>query len=383
MDRRFKKINQLLSNYSLGKFDKQLEVSSRLDEIDAIIAGINMLGEELKETTISRNYFNNIFNSVSDMVFVLDKSGKINDINKSVQEQLGYTIINVKGKSINFLILPHQKQSVSPITKHLTNAEGSITKNVIFQSITGIQIPVLVAVSNLMNKKGKKSGILLTAKDITLQTETANLLIRTIIDTQEKERQRLARDLHDSLGQQLSAIKFYISTSAGISTNEDQKAMLLKSNYALTEVLSDMRNICFNLMPKTLEEFGLIWAVKELCTQIQHDEKVNFKIQQIDSFPKLIKEIEIDLYRITQEFITNAIKHGSASSIYIKFSYAKSKAKITLIDNGSGFDINKLPVKGMGLQNIQSRVKSHNGEITITSAINKGTKYLLTIPINI
>ena len=382
MDRRFKKINQLLSNYSLGKFDKRLEVSSRLDEIDAIIAGINMLGEELKETTISKNYFNNIFNSVSDMVFVLDNSGKINDINKSVQEQLGYTIINVKGKSINFLILPQQKQLVPPITKHLSKAEGSITKNAVFQSITGIQMPVLVAVSNLMNKKGKKRGILLTAKDVTLQTQTANLLIRTIIDTQEKERQRLARDLHDSLGQQLSAIKFYISTSAGISTNEDQKAMLLKSNYALTEVLSDMRNICFNLMPKTLEEFGLIWAVKELCTQIQHDEKVNFKIQQIDSFPKLIKEIEIDLYRIIQEFITNAIKHGSASLIHIKFSYTKSKAKITLIDNGSGFDINELAAKGMGLQNIQSRVKSHNGEITITSGINKGTKYVLTIPVN-
>lgn len=380
MDKRFKKINQLLSDYSLGKFDKSLEVSSRLDEIDALIVGINMLGEELKETTISRNYFNNIFSSVSDMVFVLDKRGRINDINSSVQEQLGYTIINLKGKLISDLILPQQKQFVSSIAKQLQNISGSITKNLVFQSTAGKQIPTLVTVSNLINKEGKKISILLIAKDITVQTQTDNLIIRTIIDTQEKERHRLARDLHDSLGQQLSAIKFYISTSADISMNEEQKAILVKSNDALTKVLADMRNICFNLMPNALEEFGLILAIKELCAQIHRDKNITFKIQNSNSFPGLRKEIGIGIYRITQEFINNAMKHGNATFISIKFSYDHNDAKITLIDNGSGFDINKLTAKGMGLQNVQSRIKSHNGELVITSEVNKGTRYVLTIP---
>ena len=88
MDNRFKKLNKQLSEYSLGKFDKKLRLSLRLDEVDAFIAGVNMLGDELKDKTISRNYFNNIFNSVSDMVFVLDKQGKIQNINTSVTNLL-------------------------------------------------------------------------------------------------------------------------------------------------------------------------------------------------------------------------------------------------------------------------------------------------------
>ena len=80
MDKRFYKIRELLTSYSLGNFDRKLSISSRMDEIDAFIAGINMLGEELKEKTISRDYFNNIFNSVSDMVFVINKLGVIEKV---------------------------------------------------------------------------------------------------------------------------------------------------------------------------------------------------------------------------------------------------------------------------------------------------------------
>ena len=86
MDPRFKKINRQLTEYALGNFKKKLRPSSRLDEVDAFISCINMLGEELKETTISKNHFNNIFNSVSDMIFVLDAKGKIQNTSLSVHE---------------------------------------------------------------------------------------------------------------------------------------------------------------------------------------------------------------------------------------------------------------------------------------------------------
>src|SRR4030095_544348 len=104
MDSRFKKLNKQLSEYSLGKFDKKLRLSPRLDEVDAFIAGVNMLGEELKDKTISRDYFNNIFNSVSDMVFVLDKQGRIENINTSVTNHLEYDLQVLKGKSIAWLL---------------------------------------------------------------------------------------------------------------------------------------------------------------------------------------------------------------------------------------------------------------------------------------
>ena len=91
LDPRFKKINRLLTEYALGNFSKKIVLSSELDEIDSFIACINMLGEELRETTISKNYFDNIFSSVSDMIFVLDLHGKILITSESAHETLHKT----------------------------------------------------------------------------------------------------------------------------------------------------------------------------------------------------------------------------------------------------------------------------------------------------
>src|SRR5665647_2937767 len=104
MDKRLKEINSRLSEYSIGNFDNNIKISPRLDEVDAISSGINMLGEELKSITISRDYFNNIFNSVSDMVFILNLKGIITDANKSAKEQMRYEHDSLIGEKINELI---------------------------------------------------------------------------------------------------------------------------------------------------------------------------------------------------------------------------------------------------------------------------------------
>lgn len=382
MDERFQKINRLLSQYSLGQFDKHLNVSTRLDEIDAFIAGINMLGEELKTATISRNYFTNIFNSVSDMVFILNERGVIEKINKSASEQLKRSSEILIGKPIDDLQVCERPPLFENLSKLLKNEKGSVSKKTIFQDANEKAISVLLTPAYLLDESKRKRGILLTAKDITLQLKTERLIIRTIIDTEEKERSRLAKDLHDSLGQPLSAIKFFISTLAGSLMNEEDRAILIKSNEILTEVMTDMRNICFHLMPTTLEEFGLFQAVKEICSKTRYRKKINFLIKESGLFPKLSKELEIDIYRVIQEFINNALRHGEASKISIKFNCFKKSLKITLLDNGKGFDYSQIRNRGMGLQNVKSRIKSHNGEIIITSEIGKGTRYLLDIPVN-
>ena len=229
LDERFNKINRLLSQYSLGQFDRRLALSSRLDEIDAFIAGVNMLGEELKAITISRNYFTNIFNSVSDMVFILDKKGIITNVNKAAGDQLEDSIDSLSGKCIDNLQSPGKTDLFKQLIKQSKNENGAITIESQFYSASGKTIPVQLTAVYLLDESKKKKGILLTAKDITLKLKTENLIIRAIIDTQEKERKRLAQDLHDSLGQQLSAIKFFISSIAGSLAEEHQKSILLKS----------------------------------------------------------------------------------------------------------------------------------------------------------
>jgi PAS domain S-box-containing protein len=506
LDKRFKKINRQLTEYALGNFGKKLRLSPKLDEVDAFISCINMLGEELKDTTISKNHFNNIFNSVSDMIFVLDEKGKIQNTSRSVHETMNYTAQRFKNKFIDTLEVKRDHSLFKFITKNLKNNRQPVELETRFKNSTGQIIPVLCSAAFLLNEKKQKIGYLMVAKDLThikqyefslkeseekyrklfeessdcifitdregnfldlnvagyglfskgsfkenrfslfslmhkpeekkyflqelknnkalenfalqikctdnsvidclisataiegshkkiigyrgiikdvsKQKETENIVLKTIVDTQEEERKRFAKDIHDSLGQQLSAIKFYIGASVTHTKDEKQKALLIKSNDALVTALADMRNICFNLMPKTLENFGLVQSVKELCNQIDVNDHLSFKVLADNSFPLLNKSVEIALFRIIQEFINNSMKHSKASKINIELLLRNNTLLIQLKDNGTGFDITAAQNKnGMGLRNAQSRIKPYNGEINIISTIGKGTKYKINIPV--
>jgi PAS domain S-box-containing protein len=382
MDPRFKKINNLLSAYALGQFDKRLSLSKKLDEVDAFIAGVNMLGEELKETTISRNYFNDIFNSVSDMVFILDHRRQITNINKAVTDRLGFSLQVLKGKIINDIV------SASAFTEDILFTKETKKKNTVILAETVCitkshrKIPVLLTVAGFKIKENKNPGFIVTAKDITNKKEAENLIIRTITETQEKERQRFAKDVHDSLGQQLSAIKFYISTIGSLTNDSKLTEILNKANNALLDVHSNVRSICFNLMPQTLESFGLVKAVTELCNQMAVPGHLSFIITGDKQFLLDNKSIEITIFRIIQEFINNALKHGKASHVFINFKKHKTNLKIVLKDNGIGFKLFDKKETGMGLRNVQSRIASYNGEIKIISSPGNGTKYEIMIPLS-
>jgi PAS domain S-box-containing protein len=378
MDKRLNEINYRLSEYSKGKFDGGLVISEKLDEVDAIMNGINMLGEDLKAITISRDYFNKIFHAVSDMVFIISPAGVIKDVNKSAELQLQFDSGTLSGKSVSVL-MNGSLTYFRNITQQLKKSNEPISNDSLLFTKNGLVLHVRINATNFKDEH-KRQMILLTASDISFRVKTENLIIRAIIDTQEKERHRLAQDLHDSLSQQLSAIKFYVSSTAESTKNKMQKAILLKSSKAMGAVIADMRNICFNLMPGTLADFGLIKAVKEFCNYSPYNKKVNFIIEQNSRLPEFAPDLKIDLYRVIQEFITNAINHGKANQINISIRYSRNLLTMNLVDNGTGFDVANSG-KGMGLQNAKSRVRSHNGKIKITSFINKGTRYMITIPV--
>jgi len=380
MDDRFGKINKLLIAYSVGNFDKKLAMSKRMDEVDAFIAGVNMLGEELKEKTISRNYFNNIFNSVSDMVFVLNKSGKIENINHAVKDHLQYSLSSLLGKHISYLFDKLQPGWFASVVKDL-RISGAGNYEAVFKAKNKNHIPVLISASIFIGQQKSKSKILLTAKDISLQKKTQNIVLKAIIETEENERIRFARDIHDSIGQQLSAIKFYIGTSADAAEDPHQRSILLKASAALIDVQADMRNICFNIMPKSLEIFGLVKAVEELCSNHQLFNGMKISIKESPLFPRLPLQHEFALFRIIQEFINNALKHSRANNLQFEFTCGKKTVQIILIDNGIGFDLKKLPDRGMGLNNVRSRIRPYNGEVEIISKPGKGTRYAISIPI--
>ena len=160
-------------------------------------------------------------------------------------------------------------------------ASNASSYETIFKTRNRNHIPVLISASFLKDENNLKGEVLLTAKDISIQKKTQNIVLKAIIETEEKERLRFAKDIHDSIGQQLSAIKFYIGTSADAVEDPRQKSILLKANAALVDVQADMRNICFNIMPKSLEFFGFVKAVEELCSKNELLSHINISIKEV------------------------------------------------------------------------------------------------------
>ena len=205
------------------------------------------------------------------------------------------------------------------------------------------------------------------------------------IAIQENERLRIARDLHDSLGQQLAAVKLYQSTMFTLNSNPQLAKVFVKSNEALQSTLSELRSICFGLMPATLETYGLCAALDELCNKIELRELIVLSIPKEVDLSFLNKTFEISLFRIIQECLSNSIKHSNATLIEIKLQVNRNLELLELVitDNGLGFDINTInPMQGMGLSNISTRVKAHSGQMKIFSSINIGTTLNFHFPLN-
>lgn len=380
-DPRFEQINELFINYSQGKFDYKVDVSSALDEIDTFIANINMLGEELKVTTISKNYFNTIFDSVSDMLFVLDNNGAVKSINRFVTTVTNFSETEVLGLPLSKLL--KNQEIFEQLREGLNKNKNIANSETIFIAKGGENIPVNCTLNYLYSEVGQGAYILI-CHDIRQQKEMENLVIRTVVNTQENERKRFATDMHDSLGQQLSAIQFYIKTLASRNNDIDENTQQLvrKAMDGMANAIIELRNICFNLMPKSLENFGLRYAINELCKKIETKGTLDFDIYIKEELSPIEKPLEIVLFRIIQEFINNSIKHSNGKTIGITLSSEQNNLHLLLQDDGVGFDINNLSKdSGLGLRNVRARVASYNGEIKIISKLKQGTTYKIIIPL--
>lgn len=373
MDRRFKEINSRLIEYSRGQFNKRIKFSDKKDELDAISNGINMLGEELNDATISKIYFNSIFSSLSEMVFILNKKGIIQDVNKAVEKKLQFPKKEITGKNISRFY----KKNNPAFSENIPPPHHSVPPNYkIFTIKNQNNIPVRTRTTSFKNAFGKEL-LILTATDISDELKAQNLLMHAIIQGQENERKRLSKDLHDSLIQQLSAAKFHINSTLHVVKSKKIKPALNASNKILADVIQDVRTICFNLEPPSLQEFGLFKAIKEYASRYNKFTKLD--IIRNNPLPVISMELQHDLFRIAQEFISNAVKHGTANKIKLIFSYENHLLKIIFSDNGKGFDTQKKS-DGMGLRNMHGRIKSHNGVIKITSQPGKGTSVKILIP---
>jgi signal transduction histidine kinase len=212
---------------------------------------------------------------------------------------------------------------------------------------------------------------------------TEKMFLNTIIQTEEKERKRFAKDLHDGLGPLLSSVKMSVSSLAQMKHDDASREIVENTELVINEAIKSLKEISDNLSPHILNNFGLIRALNNFINKINVTKTIRINLASDLKEERFDSNVEVVLYRVICELINNTIKHAQAKKIDI--SLAKDEEYLTIVykDDGKGFDVAKVieqPASGgMGFSNIYSRINSLKGEINIVSEHKKGT--LVTIKV--
>lgn len=512
-DPRINAICEIILEYASGNYKNSLKPSPQNDRIDQIIAGINMLGEELEASTISKDYLQSIYKGIIDLFFIIDTDNLILDCNHVVCNVLGYSKMELTERNISKIFYnpdPKNNNFLKELDEELF-AKGYVFDNKSkFLAKNGKIYSMSCSWSLIYNRNKRLTGKLLFAKDITEIEEMSARLIESeekfrsifesskdaiyiskrdgtivdmnpaglemlgytkhdigsinaketyknpqdritvqreiitsgsiknyevtlirknkqaftglisattildsnkeiigyrgiirditdlkkreseilnaIVSAQEGERRRIAKDLHDGLSQQLSALNLYLSSIKDYFKNiPNSKQEAFKSTREIvSSAIRELKTISHNLMPIELENYGLIPAVKNFCNNININEELIIEINYNKENFKLPDHISIAIYRVIQEFMQNTLKHSKAKKVKITFEKLNQSINISLEDNGKGFKYNPTNKKyGMGLKNVITRISSIKGTISIKSKIGKGTTYNISIPLQL
>ncbi len=203
---------------------------------------------------------------------------------------------------------------------------------------------------------------------------------REVLNAEEKERKRIAADLHDGVGQLLSAS--LMNLNGFFAKNNIDKTKNTEADRILSLVsksYSELRDISHQLMPKALAKSGLESAIQELISGIDPDQlSITFDTSGLQT--RLPEEIESVIFRVIQESLNNAVKHAHAKNLNIQVVKDEDGISVTIEDDGQGFDPKKLSKPGMGLKNIYSRVQVQNGSVEIDTQPGKGTLVAVHFP---
>ncbi|WP_257669963.1 sensor histidine kinase [Parapedobacter tibetensis] len=198
-------------------------------------------------------------------------------------------------------------------------------------------------------------------------------LLSAMLEGQEEERSRLAKDLHDGLGGLLSGIKMELSGIMVMLKDSLHRQLIEKTMKGLDDAVNELRHIAHSMMPEILMRFGLAEAIREYCQKL-NTPAINIESQVFHYVDEMPHSRQVVLYRIMQELVNNAIKHAQASKILIQLQQVDRMIFLTVEDDGNGLDMDRLnEKKGAGLINVQARVEFLNGSIDIHAEKGIGT----------
>ena len=207
-------------------------------------------------------------------------------------------------------------------------------------------------------------------------------VINAIINTEENERKRFAKDLHDGLGPLMSTVKMSLSALEERIKDPTGTIILNNTNHLVNEAINTLKDISNNLSPHVLSNFGLSSALSAFIAKINQTKAIEIDYKSNMEAQRLESEKEVVIYRAACELINNAIRHSGASRIEIELNKHEKFITLQFYDNGRGFDTSSLESEdsaGMGLSNIETRVRSVDGVFILESTPGKGTSALIKI----
>ena len=324
---------------------------------------------------------NEIVNSINDALIIADNKGVIKYANPALLKMLNYTEVEILDKE-GFFILAKQsdKKVLEKMTKIRMQGESS-RYEMDLKTKEGLIINTIISASPYMFNK-KITGSLAVIHDITLEKQKNKMINEAVISGEEKERKRLSQELHDGVLQNMVVVNMNLEALCSknlIKTNHSEIKKILAQNKIS---INELRNVSHNLY--TLKEDELLCMAINRLIESYTNTNIKFSLNVDGKKPDIMSSsVTTNIYRVIQEFINNSIKHAKPSIISINISYLPKTLNITISDNGCGFNYeDKLNLnKGIGLRNMQSRIQIVNGDFTLNSTLNQGTKLFVSIPI--
>ncbi|MEG9328451.1 PAS domain S-box protein [Salinimicrobium catena] len=322
----------------------------------------------------------------SDAIIACDEKGNIRFVNNTLRNWLDHIDMNLppkeRAKFYHLYSIEHDRL-LKPSELSLFQAleGGKVVNHEFIIKHPGKNIRYVQANgSALYGSSGEKVGAMVVLRDITERVQKELEVSNATLKAREKERSKIAAEIHDGITQSLSVVAMNLK-----NLRFDYKELESSQNYEkaigyLQGVIEQSRSLAHQIMPTSIQDFGLVEAVQELVAQcsIGSKKKIGF---EYTGYGRVRKAKELHIYRVIQEGLGNALKHSGAGDIRIRMHFGKDHIRVTLKDDGKGFDAAKNYVhNGIGLLSMRDRIKKLNGRFRIFSGKN-GTVVWFKVPV--
>jgi PAS domain S-box-containing protein len=322
------------------------------------------------EASLKERYVD-LFENANDMVFTHDLGGRITSINKTGERLLQRRREGVVSRNIIDLMAEDQRPAARLWLDQVVKGAEVPTAEWDF-AVDGGQRLKLEISSRIIEQNGRSVEVEAIARDITERRR----LEREIIEISNREQRRIGHDLHDGICQQLAAIS-YLADILGDQLKEKGAAESAEAERIaklMNEVNGQARSVARGLFPVRLEEHGLVLALEELAASAGSRYRITCRFLCETKPERVDSEAELHVYYIAQEALLNAVKHGKATMVLITLAAAGNRLKLTIEDNGSGFDTSTGGRSGMGIRIMRYRAKVIGATLDLQSRANEGTK---------